>query len=155
MKGLSKMSLADRRYSGFNKTTSSKGVLAELDTDGAIFTLEDDLTITRTNKGDGNQIELFRISDDMRIDNLNLDAILEGIVTGIQCDRYKFIKFKRICETMIEDKLRVQAVTDLSLEDKYNILLEGVKRYIPSNLLLEYEGTDEEKLIKFLSQKVG
>lgn len=149
------MSLADRRYSGFNKTTSSKGVLAELDTDGAIFTLEDDLTITRTNKGDGNQIELFRISDDMRIDNLNLDAILEGIVTGIQCDRYKFIKFKRICETMIEDKLRVQAVTDLSLEDKYNILLEGVKRYIPSNLLLEYEGTDEEKLIKFLSQKVG
>lgn len=149
------MSLADRRYSGFNKTTSSKGVLAELDTDGAIFTLEDDLTITRTNKGDGNQIELFRISDDMRIDNLNLDAILEGIVIGIQCDRYKFIKFKRICETMIEDKLRVQAVTDLSLEDKYNILLEGVKRYIPSNLLLEYEGTDEEKLIKFLSQKVG
>ena len=64
---------------------------------------------------------------------------------------------KRFIEDVMEivnNKLAASKLSEMSIEEKYSIVLEGALSYIPSSLLLGYDGTEEEKLLLFFSNRL-
>lgn len=57
-----------------------------------------------------------------------------------------------VCESMTNHLLANELKTK-PLEDKYNLVLRGLQAYIPSSLLNQYEGSQEEKILLFLSER--
>lgn len=64
---------------------------------------------------------------------------------------------KRFIEDVMEiinNKLAANKLSEMSIEEKYKIVIEGALSYIPSSLLLGYDGTEEEKLLLFFSTRL-
>lgn len=147
------MSFFDKHRNDKTKATEpviNRKALESFEDEKYVVILNTDMQLIATDKETcGDQIfDLSKQEDKERA----FDEAVETLCLRLQ--NYKGLLFKEACCKRFKDSHQLEALLSMSYEDKYKLVMQGIKEFIPSSFLKEYSGSDEERLLQYIAKTV-